>query len=128
MIRNYLGFPQGLSGRELTSRAYVQAWLFGAQFTFTRRVTALNPEADGHRVTLDDGTQVHCRCVIIATGVSYRRLDIRALDALTGAASSTAHPSARRQRWPAPTSTSSGPNSAGQAAIHLAAYADGSPC
>jgi thioredoxin reductase (NADPH) len=124
MIRNYLGFPQGLSGRELTSRAYVQAWLFGAQFTFTRRVTGLQPEADGHRVTLDDGTQVHCRCVIIATGVSYRRLDIPALDALTGAGVFYGAPVSEAPAMAgADVYLIGGANSAGQAAIHLAAYA-----
>ena len=124
MIRNYLGFPRGLSGRELTSRAYEQAWLFGAQFAFTRRVTALQPQADGHTVTLDDGTQVHSRCVIIATGVSYRRLDIPPLDALTGAGVFYGAPVSEAPAIAgADVYLIGGANSAGQAAVHLAGYA-----
>ena len=125
MIRNYLGFPRGLSGRDLTSRAYQQAWLFGAQFAFTRRVTALQAEADGHQVTLDDGTQVQSRCVIIATGVSYRRLDIPALDALTGAGVFYGAPVSEAPAMAgADVYLIGGANSAGQAAVHLAAYAE----
>jgi thioredoxin reductase (NADPH) len=124
MIRNYLGFPRGLSGRELTSRAYEQAWLFGAQFAFTRRVTALQPEADGHRVTLDDGTQVQSRSVVIATGVSYRRLGIAPLDALTGSGVFYGAPVSEAPAMAgADVYLIGGANSAGQAAVHLAAYA-----
>jgi thioredoxin reductase (NADPH) len=124
MIRNYLGFPRGLSGRELTSRAYEQAWLFGAQFAFTRRVTALQPEAGGHRVTLDDGTQVQSHSVVIATGVSYRRLGIAPLDALTGSGVFYGAPVSEAPAMAgADVYLIGGANSAGQAAIHLAAYA-----
>ena len=124
MIRNYLGFPRGLSGRELTSRAYEQAWLFGAHFAFTRRVTALQPHGDGHQVTLDDGTEVQSRCVVIATGVSYRRLDIPALDALTGAGVFYGAPVSEAPAMAgADVYLIGGANSAGQAAVHMAAYA-----
>jgi thioredoxin reductase (NADPH) len=124
MIRNYLGFPRGLSGRELTSRAYEQAWLFGAQFAFTRRVTALQPEAGGHSVTLDDGTQVQSRSVVIATGVAYRRLGIAPLDALTGSGVFYGAPVSEAPAMAgADVYLIGGANSAGQAAVHLAAYA-----
>jgi thioredoxin reductase (NADPH) len=124
MIRNYLGFPRGLSGRELTIRAYEQAWLFGAQFAFTRRATALRSDADGHRLMLDDGTRVKSRCVIIATGVSYRRLGVAALDALTGSGVFYGAPVSEAAAMAgADVYLIGGANSAGQAAVHLAAYA-----
>ena len=85
MIRNYLGFPRGLSGSELTFRAFEQALLFGAEFAFTQPATRLRA-GDGERtITLEDGTDVVARTVLLATGVAYRRLGIPALDRLIGA-------------------------------------------
>jgi thioredoxin reductase (NADPH) len=82
LIRNYLGFPRGISGAELAQRAYQQAWLFGAKYVFAREATALRAEGDGRIVTLSDGTEIRARSVIVATGATYRRLGIPALDRL----------------------------------------------
>jgi thioredoxin reductase (NADPH) len=84
-IRNYLGFPWGVSGEELTSRAAEQAWLFGGTFLFSRHATSLRRAADGVVVGLSCGNEVKARAVIIATGASYRRLGASGLDSLYGA-------------------------------------------
>jgi thioredoxin reductase (NADPH) len=82
LIRNYLGFPRGISGAELAQRAYQQAWLFGAKYVFAREVTALRAGDECHLLILSDGTEIRARSVIIATGAAYRRLGIPALDRL----------------------------------------------
>jgi thioredoxin reductase (NADPH) len=74
LIRNYLGFVRGVSWGELAHRAWQQAVLFGAQFVFTHQAVGFTAGADHHVVTLDDGSQAVARAVIIATGVTYRRL------------------------------------------------------
>jgi thioredoxin reductase (NADPH) len=84
MIRNYLGFPRGLSGADLAARAYRQAWFFGAGFLIGRRAAELRVEGSQRLVVLDDGSQVRSRAVILAIGVSYRRLRIERLEALVG--------------------------------------------
>lgn len=123
-IRNYLGFPRGVSGAELTSRAYAQARLFGADFVFTQRATALAASGDARVVTLSDGTALSTRAVVIATGVSYRRLGIAGLDRLVGmgvfygAAAAEARALAGEQ-----VVVVGAGNSAGQAALHLARFA-----
>ena len=85
MIRNYLGFHRGISGGELAHRAWQQATLLGAEFIFTNPATALTGESDHHVLTLEDGTKVAGRAVILAAGVTYRHLDIPELDRLIGA-------------------------------------------
>jgi thioredoxin reductase (NADPH) len=84
-IRNYLGFPRGISGAELAVRAYEQAWGFGTHFIYGNPADSLAAEESLHLVTLQDGGQVRSRAVIIATGVSYRRLGIAELESLVGA-------------------------------------------
>ena len=84
-IRNYLGFPRGVSGAELAARAFEQAWLFGATPYLMRAATGLRPTAEGYAITLSDGPEVAARSVVIATGVSYRRLGIPSLEALVSA-------------------------------------------
>jgi thioredoxin reductase (NADPH) len=129
LIRNYLGFSRGLSGAELAQRGFQQAWVFGARFVLTRRVTALVPEGDEagaprFRATVSDVGEVRARAVLLATGVAYRRLGVPALEALTGsgvyygANVSEAHGLAG-----AHTVIVGGGNSAGQAALHLQRYA-----
>jgi len=124
MIRNYLGFARGIGGAELTQRAYQQAWVFGATFLMTREVTALTPGGDRHRLRLAGGEEVSARAVILAVGVSYRRLGIPVLDELTGAgvfygaSASEAQALAGQDVY-----LVGGGNSAGQAAVHLARYA-----
>ena len=124
MIRNYLGFPNGLSGGELAARAFEQALLFGAEFAFTPPAAKLS-EHDGERaITLADGTEVVARAVIIAAGVAYRRIGISALDELIGAGVFYGAPGVE-----APAMSGEevyvigGANSAGQAALHLARFA-----
>jgi thioredoxin reductase (NADPH) len=124
MIRNYLGFPRGVSGGELTFRAWEQALLFGAQFVFMQRATGLKARGSEHAIALTDGSEVICRAVILAAGVAYRRLGIAALDRLVGAgvfygaAGVEAPGMAGEQVY-----VVGGANSAGQAALHLAKFA-----
>jgi thioredoxin reductase (NADPH) len=124
MIRNYLGFPRGVSGGDLTSRAYEQAFLFGAQFIFTKGATGLTPRGNERVLTLSDGSELASRAVVIATGVSYRRLGIPTLDALLGVGVfyGAAAAEAAALRGEEVFVVGAG-NSAGQAALHLAKYA-----
>jgi len=84
-IRNYLGFPTGIPGDELSWRAYQQAWLFGAEFTFTLEATTLQARGDEWVVGLSNGSEIPTRVVILALGVSYHRLEIPTLEKLIGA-------------------------------------------
>ena len=124
MIRNYLGFPRGISGGGLAHRAWEQALLFGAQFVFMHEVVGLSARGDDRVIALGDGSQAVARAVIIATGVAYRRLSIPALDRLIGAgvfygaAGVEAPAMAGEQVY-----VVGGANSAGQAALHLAKFA-----
>jgi thioredoxin reductase (NADPH) len=124
LIRNYLGFPRGLSGSRLAERAYEQAWVFGAGFAFMHRATGLDRLGDRLLVTLADGRRVGARAVILATGAAYRRLGVPALEALNGAGVfyggpvSEAHAMAGKEAF-----VVGGANAAAQAALHLARYA-----
>ncbi len=124
LIRNYLGFPMGISGNKLTFGAYQQAWAFGATFHFMRAATGLTADGDLRRIALTDGTTVTARSVVVATGASYRRLGVPALEALQGrgvfygAAVAEARAMHGREVY-----VVGGGNSAGQAAVHLARYA-----
>ena len=123
-IRNYLGFPTGVSGGDLALRAFTQAWNFGAEYVYGNAATGLRTDGPDRVITLADGTEVRSRAVIIATGVSYRRLGIPALDALTGAGvfygAATTEAAAMKGEE---VFVVGGANSAGQAAVHLARYA-----
>ena len=124
LIRNYLGFARGISGGELAHRAWQQAVLFGAQFVFTHQALGFTAGADHHLVTLDDGSQAVARAVIIATGVTYRRLGIPGLDRFVGTgvfygAAGVEAPAMAGQE----VHVIGGANSAGQAALHLARFA-----
>jgi thioredoxin reductase (NADPH) len=123
MIRNYLGFPRGISGAGLAHRAWEQAVLFGAEFAFTQRAVALLPRGDQRLIALSqEGTAV-ARAVIVAAGVTYRRLGIPSLDRLVGmgvfygAAGAEAPAMAGELVY-----VVGGANSAGQAALHLARF------
>ncbi|HET8789484.1 MAG TPA: FAD-dependent oxidoreductase [Actinomycetes bacterium] len=123
-IRNYLGFPYGLSGDELAQRAVQQAWLFGADFILAQAATGLRARGRDRLVRLSDGGEVATRAVILAMGVAWRRLGVPALEALNGAGvfyGSTGG-EARALRGEDVFVVGAG-NSAGQAAIHLSAYA-----
>ncbi|HEX3195802.1 MAG TPA: FAD-dependent oxidoreductase [Streptosporangiaceae bacterium] len=124
-IRNYLGFPRGISGAELALRASEQAWGFGTHFIYGKPATSLAADEGVHVVGLRDGSQIRSRAVIIATGVSYRRLGIAELESLAGAGvfygASTVEARAVAGK---PVFVVGGGNSAGQAALHLAKYAE----
>jgi thioredoxin reductase (NADPH) len=125
MIRNYLGFPLGISGGALAQRAWTQAVLFGAQFVFTQHATALSARGDDHVMTLRDGSQAAARAVIIATGVTYRRLSLPTLDRLIGAGVFYGAPGVEAPAmFGEQVCVVGGANSAGQAALHLAKFAE----
>ena len=126
LIRNYLGFPRGLGGGELAQRAYQQAWLFGTRSQVARRVVALEPGERGFVVrTADGGAEFSARAVVLALGVEYRRLDapgcvdLEGAGIYYGASMSEAQAFAGEDVY-----VVGGGNSAGQAALHLARYAD----
>ncbi|HEV2895776.1 MAG TPA: FAD-dependent oxidoreductase [Actinomycetota bacterium] len=123
-IRNYLGFPYGLSGDELTQRAVQQAWLFGADLILSQSATGLRASGNDRLVRLSDGAEVAAKVVILATGVAWRRLGVPSLEALNGAGVfyGAAGSEARAMRGEDVYVVGAG-NSAGQAAIHLSAYA-----
>ena len=123
-IRNYLGFPYGLSGDELTMRAVQQAWLFGADLILAQAATGLRAVGRRRVVRLSDGTEVGTRVVILATGVAWRRLGVPALEALNGSGVfyGAAGSEARAMRGEHVFVVGAG-NSAGQAAVHLSTYA-----
>src|SRR5205814_8850668 len=83
-IENYLGFPAGLSGTELISRAATQARKFNARIASPYRAQALEPGADRHVVRLEDGNEIAARAVLLATGAEYRRLPVEGLEAYEG--------------------------------------------
>jgi len=123
-IRNYLGFSRGLSGAELAQRAYQQAWVFGATFLLTREVEDVELGVATHTISITGGTRVEARSIILATGVSYRRLDVPALANLEGrGVYYGSSPSEARQFTGKSVYVVGGANSAGQAAVHLSRYA-----
>jgi thioredoxin reductase (NADPH) len=123
-IRNYLGFSRGLSGAELAQRAYQQAWVFGATFLVAREVMDLRVGGDRHEVHISGGMDVDAASVVLAMGVSYRRLDVPGLTELEGSGVFYgSSPSEARQVTGGHVFVVGGANSAGQAAVHLARYA-----
>jgi thioredoxin reductase (NADPH) len=124
LIRNYLGFARGLTGTELAQRAYQQAWVFATRFVLMRDAISL-ARRDGLLVVgLSDGTEATSRAVALATGVSYRRLEIPSLEQLAGVgvhyggSVGGSHSVAGEHVF-----VIGGGNSAGQAALHLARQA-----
>ena len=124
MIRNYLGFPRGISGGRLAEQAYEQAWVFRANFVFMHRASGLRRAGDRLLVSLADDRTISARTVVLATGAAYRRLGVPALEALNGAGVfyggpvSESHAMSGKDAY-----IVGGANSAGQAALHLARYA-----
>ena len=125
LIRNYPGFPAGVSGTRLANTMYQQAWGLGATFLFMRSVVGLRAaEPDELHLDLSDGTTVRSAAVVLTTGVSYRRLQAPGVDDLVGRG---VFYSPALTEAPAMTGQSvvvvGGGNSAGQAALHLSKYA-----
>jgi thioredoxin reductase (NADPH) len=123
-IENYLGFPDGVTGSQLTDRARRQAQKFGAEILTTRDVVGLDVRASSRAVRFADGSEVVAHAVLLATGISYRKLGVPGADALTGRG--VFYGSAATE---APTCAGEdvyvvgGANSAGQAAVFLAKHA-----
>ncbi len=123
-IENYLGFPDGVSGAQLTDRARRQAVKFGAEILTTRDVTGLEARGPSRVVCFGDGTEVAAHAVIVATGVAYRDLDAPGIGELSGrgvyygSAATEAADCADRDVF-----IVGGANSAGQAATFFSGYA-----
>ncbi len=123
-IRNFPGFPWGISGSELTYRTCEQAWLFGANLVFAQQAVGLRASGSERIVEIADGREAAARAVILATGVSWRRLGIPSLEARLGAGVFyDAVGSEARAMQGQPVCVVGAGNSAGQAAAHLAKYA-----
>ena len=125
-IENYLGFPTGVSGDELGSRALQQAQRFGAEILVARHTVGIEPARDGveHALRLDGGDPVRARSVILATGVSWRELEVPGADALVGRG--IYYGAARTEALNCQDEhvfLVGGGNSAGQAAMFFANYA-----
>jgi thioredoxin reductase (NADPH) len=125
LIRNYLGFPLGIGGAELCSRALDQAWSFGAETSVLRPATDIRDRGSDRSVALADGTEITTRAVILATGASYQRLGVPSLEQLVGSGVFYGGGITEAQAMDGahPYVVGAG-NSAGQAAVHLAKHAD----
>ena len=120
-IENYLGFPAGISGAELTSRAITQARKFGARTATPYRAAALEPGADRHVVRLEEGNEIAARAVLLSTGAEYRRLPVADLEDYEGiSVFYAAGPPEAHLCGGQRVSVIGGGNSAAQAAIWLA--------
>ena len=125
LIRNYPGFPSGVSGARLATMMYQQAWGLGARFLFMTSVTAMRVDEAGDLVVeLSNGTAIRTASVVVATGVSYRRLHAPGIDERVGKgvfySPAVTEAAAMRDQ---PVVVVGGGNSAGQAAVHLARFA-----
>jgi thioredoxin reductase (NADPH) len=124
LIENYLGFPAGISGDELTRNALFQAQKFGAKITVPAEVRSLGLDGGERVVTLTDGTRVRTRCVLVASGVEYRKLDVPGFTDFEGAGIyyAATDMEAKLCRGEEVVVVGAG-NSAGQAIVFLAKYA-----
>lgn len=121
-IENYLGFPQGISGAELARRAVMQARRFGVEM-LTQEVLGVRVDGSYRIVTLADGSCIGCRALLIATGVSYRKLDVPGIDQLTGAGVYYGAAMAEAMECrDEEVYMVGGANSVGQAAVYFARY------
>jgi thioredoxin reductase (NADPH) len=123
-IENYLGFPAGLSGFELATRALVQADKFGTQTAVPQEAESVNREGDDYRIGLSEAGEVVARSVIAASGARYRRLDLPGLERFEGVSVHYAATQAEAQPFEGEeVAVVGGGNSAGQAALFLAGRA-----
>jgi thioredoxin reductase (NADPH) len=125
MIRNFLGFPSGLSGAELLRRAWQQAWMFGVHARIGRGAKDIRTDGDDRIVLLDDGSEAHARAIVLAMGASHRRTGIQSVERLVGRGVFYGPGATEAQAMAGePVAVVGGGNSAAQSAIHLARYAD----
>jgi thioredoxin reductase (NADPH) len=123
-IENYLGFPSGLSGSDLARRAVTQATRFGAEILTPQEVSQLRVEDPYRIVRLTNGTEISCHALMIATGVSYRKLDVPGVEQLTGAGVYYGAALSEAMFYKGEdVYIVGGANSAGQAAMYFALYA-----
>lgn len=123
-IENYLGFPSGLSGGDLSRRAVAQATRFGVEILTPQEVAGLRVEDPYRYIKLSDGTELSCHALLIATGVTYRKLDMPGIEALTGAGVYYGAAQSEALLYKGEDIyIVGGANSAGQAAMHFAKYA-----
>ena len=123
-IENYLGFPKGLTGSDLTQRAVAQVTRFGAEMVLARSVVGFQTKGPVHAVQLEGAGEIEARAVIVSTGVAYRRLEADGLDELTGrGAYYGASASEANQCQGDDVYIVGAANSAGQAVLSLARYA-----
>ena len=123
-IENYLGFPKGLSGSDLAQRALAQVSRFGAELVLARDVTGLEQRGPARAVLLDGAATIEARSVVVATGVSYRRLEVDGIDRLQGrGVYYGANAGDAAQCRDDVVFIVGGANSAGQAALNLARFA-----
>ena len=124
LIENYLGFPRGLSGADLAQRATIQAQRFGAEILIGQEVTRVSVEGSYRYAELSNGTRLGCRALLIATGVSFRTLDVPHIKWVTGAGVYYGAPLSEARHYPDQhVFVVGGANSAGRAAITLSEYA-----
>lgn len=124
-IENYLGFPSGLTGADLTRRAVMQARRFGVEILAPQEVVRVRVDGPYKIVQTANGSEIRCHVLLLATGVRWRKLDVPGMDRLTGAgiyygASMTEAIECRGET----VYLVGGANSAGQAAVHFAGYAE----
>ena len=124
MIENYLGFPQGISGSELATRATAQARRFGAEILLARGFVDLTRERPDYVAWLSDGSSVRSRALLLASGVDWRRLEVPGIDELLGSGVYYgAGPSEALTCAGSHVAVVGGGNSAGQAVIRFSRYA-----
>ncbi len=124
LIRNYLGFPRGITGADLATRAQQQAWVFGATFVHMCQAQRLRRDSDRLYLATSSCAEISTGAVMLAMGVSYRRLAIPALEVLSGQGVFYGASASEAERFTGRSVFVVGAgNSAGQAAVHLAGHA-----
>jgi len=123
-IENYLGFPKGISGADLTRRAVTQAKRLGAEILTAQEVTSLRVEDPYRIVTLDDGSELSCHALLISTGVKVRELDVPGMEPLVGASVYYGAATSEAVHYQgSKVFVVGGANSAGQGAMFLSRFA-----
>lgn len=123
-IENYLGFPTGLSGGDLARRAVAQARRFGVEILTPQEAKRVRIEGPARILTLNDGTEIGCRALLIATGIAFRKLDVPGLEKFNGAGVYYYAPMSEAFSYrDGDIYIVGGANSAGQAAMYFSKFA-----